>query len=427
MLSGDRASSPRAQMQYDLIAPLAPLIGSELSLQVSDHDMGNAIINEELRELLLSAAGRESFVTEAELAKHEDPAQASLGIQFACLRSSLARRISIWRPQPALTDEPMSFIYDLREDAQMNFCNNPKLMRYHGAYSFPFARKAAMRPMFQLSKTAHNHEFKMPPLEGFEAYEARPYEPVPWAGKNDSRLFWRGTMTGDAYTQQQKGYRPHYNWRESHRIRLSFLVAPTKQDGKEDEDRRWVWVRRNKWEKASFPRSLLRKHYFDIGLVDKLHQCDEADGTCARMRAELHFKPKVPRGSESSYKYLLDVDGNGWSSRFRRLLSSGSVVLKSTVYPEWNTDWLVPFYHYVPVRNDYSDLTEVMAFFTGTPGTSEETSTEGRDDLAKDLGENAARFVKDHWRWEDMQAYMLRLLLEYRRLLADDRARESYE
>jgi len=33
----------------------------------------------------------------------------------------------------------------------------------------------------------------------------------------------------------------------------------------------------------------------------------------------------------------LDVDGNGWSSRFHRLLMSGSVVLKSTIYSEWNS------------------------------------------------------------------------------------------
>jgi hypothetical protein len=33
----------------------------------------------------------------------------------------------------------------------------------------------------------------------------------------------------------------------------------------------------------------------------------------------------------------LDVDGNGWSSRFHRLMMSGSLVLKSTIYPEWNS------------------------------------------------------------------------------------------
>jgi len=32
---------------------------------------------------------------------------------------------------------------------------------------------------------------------------------------------------------------------------------------------------------------------------------------------------------------MLDVDGNGWSSRFHRLLMSGSVVVKATIYPEW--------------------------------------------------------------------------------------------
>lgn len=31
------------------------------------------------------------------------------------------------------------------------------------------------------------------------------------------------------------------------------------------------------------------------------------------------------------------VDGNGWSSRFNRLIMSGSVVVKSTIYPEWNS------------------------------------------------------------------------------------------
>ena len=34
---------------------------------------------------------------------------------------------------------------------------------------------------------------------------------------------------------------------------------------------------------------------------------------------------------------VIDVDGNGWSSRFHRLLLSGSVVLKSTIYAEWFT------------------------------------------------------------------------------------------
>ena len=44
---------------------------------------------------------------------------------------------------------------------------------------------------------------------------------------------------------------------------------------------------------------------------------------------------------------LTPVDGNGWSSRFHRLLLSGSVVLKSTIYPEFYSEWLTPWYHYI--------------------------------------------------------------------------------
>lgn len=71
------------------------------------------------------------------------------------------------------------------------------------------------------------------------------------------------------------------------------------------------------------------------------------------MTEEIHFKPGV--GPEEAAKYKckstpgrvfeamangidqLDVDGNGWSSRFHRLLMSGSVVVKATIYPEWHS------------------------------------------------------------------------------------------
>lgn len=43
----------------------------------------------------------------------------------------------------------------------------------------------------------------------------------------------------------------------------------------------------------------------------------------------------------------LDVDGNGWSSRFHRLLMSGAMVIKATIYQEWQSDLMIPWYHYV--------------------------------------------------------------------------------
>lgn len=48
-----------------------------------------------------------------------------------------------------------------------------------------------------------------------------------------------------------------------------------------------------------------------------------------------------------------------------------------------------------------------MAFFAGPP----ERDLGGHDDLAARIGNHAATFVEDHWRWEDMQAYVCMFLL----------------
>jgi hypothetical protein len=53
---------------------------------------------------------------------------------------------------------------------------------------------------------------------------------------------------------------------------------------------------------------------------------------------------------------------------------------------------------------DYSDLYNIMAFFVGTP----DGRFKGRDDLAQQIAEQGRKFRLEHWRWEDMQAYVSR-------------------
>lgn len=48
--------------------------------------------------------------------------------------------------------------------------------------------------------------------------------------------------------------------------------------------------------------------------------------------------------------WAMPLDGNGWSGRYQSLLASGSVVLKATVFPEWISDWLIPYYHFIVRR-----------------------------------------------------------------------------
>lgn len=74
---------------------------------------------------------------------------------------------------------------------------------------------------------------------------------------------------------------------------------------------------------------------------------------------------------------------------------------------------------YIPIKVDYSDVYDVMAFFVGTPD-----GQGSHDDMAKRIGEQGKEFAKRHWRRVDMAAYMFRLVLEYGRLLHQDQADE---
>lgn len=119
------------------------------------------------------------------------------------------------------------------------------------------------------------------------------------------------------------------------------------------------------------------------------------------------------------------VDGNGWSSRFKRLMTSNSVVFKSTVYPEWCvfvstlffllssfadsihpkrfTHRLAPWVHYVPIQIDYSDLYDALLFFRGDP-----SGHGAHEDLAKKIARQGREWSLGYWRREDMVAYLYR-------------------
>jgi hypothetical protein len=62
------------------------------------------------------------------------------------------------------------------------------------------------------------------------------------------------------------------------------------------------------------------------------------------LRKSHRFSAAVPLGQHWSYKYLIDLDGMGYSGRFLALLSSESAVIKSTVWREFLSDWLQPWY-----------------------------------------------------------------------------------
>lgn len=94
------------------------------------------------------------------------------------------------------------------------------------------------------------------------------------------------------------------------------------------------------------------------------------------LQKELHSHfPKqkiIPPEDAIVYRYLLDIDGNSCSySRMAWILYSKSLLLKqSSDNIQWYYKQLQPFVHYVPLKNDFSDLKEKFTWLQQHPLSS---------------------------------------------------------
>ena len=294
------------------------------------------------------------------------------------------------------TDAERSFIYDHAK--AVNLCSHPEFQKLHGHTASGGISPGPLVPLFTWAKTQMHSDVLVTPLEQYDD-DYLIYDP-PFENKARNKLMWRGSTTGTEF-------REGYPWEQSQRARMHFMGA--ERGGK----REVMWSDHGNMLLSNATSQALNKAYMDVKFSGQPAQCDPE--TCEKMRRVIDFAPTMGLEEQNQYRYLMDIDGNGWSGRFHRLLSTNSVVLKSTVFPEWYQDQIVPWVHYVPVKVDYSDVYDIMAFFTGNP--------DGRgahEGMAKRIGEQGKQFAKQHWRREDMAAYMFRLVLEYARLLHQD-------
>ncbi|GAA5953962.1 hypothetical protein JCM21900_003066 [Sporobolomyces salmonicolor] len=287
-----------------------------------------------------------------------------------------------------------SYIYD--HQAAMDICQHPEIMPIHGFTSAPGTDPGPLVPLFTFAKTNIHSDVLVTPLEQYsDTYIG--YDPD-WDKKEFNKLMWRGSTTGiDFYVQN--------DWKNSQRARLHFVA--NEQKGSKDV----LYAEGDgAVREKQFNVNGLNRAYMDVSFSGGPVQCDPE--TCEIMNELIDFQPTMGLSDSYKYKYVMDVDGNGWSGRFHRLMSMKACVLKSTLFPEWYGDRIQPWVHYVPVKVDYSDLYDILTFFRGTPN-----DLGAHDDLARKIGLAGKHWARDHWRKQDMAAYMFRLILEWARLL----------
>lgn len=85
------------------------------------------------------------------------------------------------------------------------------------------------------------------------------------------------------------------------------------------------------------------------------------------------------------WRYLIDLEGYGYSGRLKMLMFSRRVVfIQDRTAKEWFFQYMKPWEHYVPVRRDLLDLDENLEFLRSNP------------ELERRIVENASAFAASY-------------------------------
>jgi Glycosyl transferase family 90 len=297
----------------------------------------------------------------------------------------------------------------------LDICKHASLHKNHGFLSSPDTLDIthSLVPLFSQGKPSIFNDILFPSPYYAAKMDQEEYvekeDPV-WSEKSDC-LYWSGTTTG--------GYATTANWEQLHRQRLilSLKSQPSSPVAFLNETSPGQWDPYT--ASTSDLQSLLNLK------MTATAQCEPE--ACQEERAAFNIKPfnnneenpnLEPMNVTYQSRYVLDMDGNGFSGRYYRLLKSRSAVVKQTIFKEWHDGYLVPWVHYIPLSMNAGELPEIMRFMT-------------QDQRGRHLGERIARESRS-WanitlRKIDLQLAFLRLLLEYGRLISDDRDTLYYE
>ncbi|KZF22209.1 glycosyltransferase family 90 protein [Xylona heveae TC161] len=296
----------------------------------------------------------------------------------------------------------LGFVFN--QTAFCDICTSPSFREMYGFFDRPNAFNVIhdLFPIFSQSKISSFQDILYPsPWYWFGKVAYEEDKDFDWNEKKN-QLYWRGSTTG--------GFSRDGGWRRQHRQHL------VKRINAIDEAKSIENV-----GGKSFPdwrvKEIKREDYKDLFNVKFSHvgQCDPGD--CDAQKEFFELVP--PEGQQEAWasKYLLDIDGNAFSGRFYAFLMSRSLVYKLAVFKEWHEQWIKPWVHYIPLGLIGDEWLESVRYFAQEPSgqtQAERLAMQGRDWASKTL------------RNEDLEAWFFRLLLEYGRLIDDDRHLVGY-
>lgn len=280
--------------------------------------------------------------------------------------------------------------------AMMDLCQHPEYKSTHGLFMSPtsFPLIEGLLPVLSTGSLSTMGDILFPSpayLDPEFVYDGD--RDVDWERKRNN-LYWAGSTTG--------GFASTDEWPQFHRQRFVRLAQNL-------ERRAHFYLRDREGLGARVASFFLNTRLYDVAFT-RILQC--ARPHCRSQKAYFNMRRWADRDEALRSRLVFDLDGNGISGRYYRLLASKSTPLKQTLFREWHDERLVPWVHYIPVSQGMEELPELVFYLT---------STESGQRIARDVAEQGREWFARSLRPVDMSIYVYRLLLELARLQDPER------
>lgn len=284
--------------------------------------------------------------------------------------------------------------------AAMDLCQHPEYEEQHGLIMSPVSFKLieGLAPVLSTGTLSTMADILYPSPAYLESeFQYEESNDIPW-DKKVNKLYWAGSTTG--------GFATDDHWRSYHRQRFISL-------GQNLGNRQHSYLQKKDGYIKRIKSSILDRRLFDVSFT-RIFQCTWKQ--CKSQRNFFSPKSWAHKDEALRSKLVFDIDGNGISGRYYKLLASKSTPLKQTLLKEWHDDRLIPWVHFVPVSQSMDELPELILYLT---------STRRGEQRAKEIAEQGHEWFRKAFRTVDFSIYIYRMLLELARL--QDPAREAFK
>ena len=115
------------------------------------------------------------------------------------------------------------------------------------------------------------------------------------------------------------------------------------------------------------------------------------------------LKPRISIAAHLDYKFILSLEGNDVATNLKWIMSSNSIaVMPKPKYETWFMEGtLIPDFHYIQIKDDYTDLEERLQHYIDHPGE------------AQNIINNAQQYIKQFLNPEQEDLISLLVLQKY--------------